>query len=768
MEGHIFTEDIIDENYPKLIKEQVQRLGNVTSIVHHISSPGGDCYAGYKAYGFLMNLGIPIKPVIEGEAQSMATFMALAGDDSEIQDPSVWMIHNPRMNTGGDADALAGGSSELRKIEDSMAQAYFEKNQRSAAKNPTVKKLTLEQVKTMMKNETHMSAQEAVMYGFVDRIASTKPLKITNATEYQHLKAVALGTEKKMEGENKSVLDKIQEGLTAILTKISPPAEGATTADATPAPVVTPPAPAPKSLDLALKDGSMLTVMTENGDLVGKTATVNGSPAPDGTHDLGDGRQIVISGGVITEVMEPETPEQKAIREANQKLVAAEAEKQALQAQAEQAKKDLEQKAAALAAVKTEVEKLKNETVGSDEPIRPAAFAKNMENKEEKLKIYASRTFIVNNFPSWERKYKGKFEDGTSWDSYRTGGPNAVSILETNFNYTYNGVLTDEIFYKPSLSSPALSDIFTIDTDASDKKRYNLLNPLSKVLLPYTGCGGTPAGNRSLITNTTIQLKPFQMYESWCKDDFTGQLTGSFNVLAENWLRTGNASFDPAGTPIDRIIVDALKDALRRDVFRRVSFAASNSADADYNQIDGLWDRLIDSSGASNYCVYRYGSGLGTGTLADGTANTYLTGMWENSNLLLKEYGIDNGRARFLVTRSIWDNYYKYLVGVGAVTEQAYSNYVSGLNTLTFRGIPVIPVSLWDSFLAESDNPLFATTRHLALLTVKDNHILGVENTSDLEKIDSWYEQKDQKRYYRANMTFGYQYLHCDLQTIAY
>jgi hypothetical protein len=51
---------------------------------------------------------------------------------------------------------------------------------------------------------------------------------------------------------------------------------------------------------------------------------------------------------------------------------------------------------------------------------------------------------------------------------------------------------------------------------------------------------------------------------------------------------------------------------------------------------------------------------------------------------------------------------------------------------------------------------------------MKKNHILGVENNADLEKIESWFEMKDQKRYYRSNMTMGYQYLHCDLTSISY
>jgi hypothetical protein len=259
------------------------------------------------------------------------------------------------------------------------------------------------------------------------------------------------------------------------------------------------------------------------------------------------------------------------------------------------------------------------------------------------------------------------------------------------------------------------------------------------------------------------------MYEGWCKDDFTDQLTGSYNVLAQDWLKTGIASFDPAGTPIDSMITKLLKDSLRRDIWRRISFGDTTSSSADWNQIDGLWQSLIDQSGASNYCVYRSGAALGTGSLAADKALDYFKAIYKDSALLLKEYAIDSGNGRFLVTRSIWENYYDSLVAAGSVSEAEYNNLQTGISRLMYKGIPVVPITIWDEQLADSTNPLSATTRHLIAFTVKDNHVLGIENTSDMDKIDSWFEKKDNKRYYRSNMTMGFLgALHCELTTISY
>lgn len=726
MEGHIYIDGVIDSEFHKEVKRQIAALGNVSRLIVHIQSPGGSVYAGYNTYHVLKSSGKPITTIIEGEAQSMATFIALAGDKIEIKNPSVYMIHNPSQGLQGDADTLQGGADELRKIENEMITAYATKT-----------KLPEDQIREMMRKETRMTATEAKQYGFVD--------EVTN-----YLTAVAIG--KKMEKtEEKNILDKILDKLDSLGKKSGARAEG------------------PTAIDLPLQAGGNINVEGDGVELKGKPATLNGAAAPDGEYPLSDGRVLVVAAGVVSDVREAMTEDQKALKAANDKIAALEqqvaqkaAAEQATQAKLAEAQQQTAQTATALAEIKSEVEKIKSQEVGDKSKpsmgTSPVMHVAKGGPTARQQQIERTVQFL-NEYMPWLKQYypEGHFEKYAS-------GPNMVSILETNFNYTYPGILTTEIFYKPTLQAPALSDIFTIDQGIKDRKRYNLVTQLDKILKPYTGCTRTFNGNRQFITNATVQTKEFNVAESWCKDDFTRQLEGSFNHLAQEWLKTGNKSFDPSSTPINTIIDKVLIDALQRDVFRRASFAAGNSSDDDYNQFDGLWDRLIDSSGGSNYCVVRAGSALGTGTLAAGAALTALEAVYANSNIILK----NAPGKKFFVTRSIWDNYYNSLIGTGAVTEAAFENLQKGLMTLTYKGIPVIPVDLWDVFLAESDNPLTGTTRHLVLLTVKDNHILGVEQGSDLNKIEGWYERKDRKFYYEADMKFGYNYLHCDLQTIAY
>lgn len=756
IEGHLYTEGIVGSDYPENIKAQIAALPDDCQIViHHIKSPGGNVYAAWKAIPELMKIGKPIKSIIEGEASSIASWIAIApAAEVEVTDPSTMLVHEPFYPEGIDGalriDDLENAKTELAQIRQSMAEAYAKKAQKP-----------VEEMLALMKSNTRLTAGMMKSYGLVDKVTPSEPRRIAA----------------QVMNEIKQDFETLKKDLMSLFGKKAVAA-------------------APTAIDLPLKDGKMLNVNSENGDLVNKPATIDGVPA-EGVYNLADGRQITCAGGVVTAVTEAGLPPETEAQRIQKELLAAQTKlaeiqsKEAERVKAEEetkrvaaetqklaeAAKALEESKQQIAALAEKVKELENQPIGDRskpfEGMKPVREPYGKANSEDQRKIEAAtRTFLATNLPHLERYYPGgKFKDGTRFIDYRENGPSAVSILETNLNYTWNGILDTNILFKPTIGTPAISDVFNIDMGAADKKRYHIAPVMNKVLKPYTGCGQAVTGSSFDITSKMIQLKPFEMYEGWCKDDFTDQLTGSYNVLAQEWLKTGVDSFDPAGTPIDKMIIKQLRDALRRDTWRRISFGDTTSSSADWNQIDGLWQSLIDQSGASNYCVFRSNtaSPFGTGALATDAALNAFKAIYNNSSNLLKQYAIDSGNGQFLVTRSIWENYYDSLVDKGSVSNDEYNNLLTGIKKLTYKGLPVIPITVWDDQLADSTNPLAATTKHLVAFTVKNNHVLGIENTADMDKIDSWFEKKDNKRYYRSNFTMGFLgAIHCELTTIAY
>lgn len=198
-EGHIFINGQIDRSTYDDILAQIRANASASKLILHISSPGGSVYAGYNIYHALKSTNKPIVPIVEGEAQSMASFLTMLGE-SKICNPSRFMIHNPRSGVEGTAEEMIQGANELIKIEDEMAQVYSAKTG-----------IAVDRIKQMMAKETYLSAQEAVTLGFVDELVGEA-----------YLKAVAFGKpirEKLKENKDEDILKQLRALLVEVNEK---------------------------------------------------------------------------------------------------------------------------------------------------------------------------------------------------------------------------------------------------------------------------------------------------------------------------------------------------------------------------------------------------------------------------------------------------------------------------------------------------------------------------------------------------------------------
>ena len=332
MEGHIWIEGIITQDHHLDIKRQLASLGNVSAIVLHIQSPGGSVYAGYNTYHVLKAAGKPITAVIEGECQSIATFIALAADKVIARNPSVFMIHNPSNEIQGDAQKLEAGASELRNIEKDMIAAYVAKT-----------KLPEDQIRSMMSKQTSMTATQAKEMGFVDEVQ-------------EHLRAVAMGKKVTMK---KNTFKELGDKIASAIREMMPTGEA-------------------KAIALTTTDGATLNVESEDGDLMGKPATIDGQPAS-GVYALTDGRSVTCVDGIVTEVSEGGGGGDESMRLEIQNLKAQLAALTTENQQLKTAKSTVEQEKVAVTAqrdkgvqmlkeLETEFKELKTRTVGDDSP----------------------------------------------------------------------------------------------------------------------------------------------------------------------------------------------------------------------------------------------------------------------------------------------------------------------------------------------------------------------------------------------------------------
>lgn len=133
---------------------------NLKQINLHIHSPGGDVFDGIAIYNLLKNHPANVTVYIDGLAASMASVIAMAGNEVIMPENAMMMIHKPWGIQGGDAEDMRKYADLLDKVENTLIPAYANKT----GKTP-------EELAGMLSAETWLNGKECVEQGFADKLA---------------------------------------------------------------------------------------------------------------------------------------------------------------------------------------------------------------------------------------------------------------------------------------------------------------------------------------------------------------------------------------------------------------------------------------------------------------------------------------------------------------------------------------------------------------------------------------------------------------------
>ena len=134
---------------------------NITGneVLVDINSPGGDVFTGFAIYNMLRTSGKKVRVRVQGVAASIASIIAMAGDEIEMPENSYMMVHDPAGGKYGSASALRAHADLLDKVRASLVSTYQKRTNRTA-----------DEISAMLDAETWMTAQEAVDAGFATRV----------------------------------------------------------------------------------------------------------------------------------------------------------------------------------------------------------------------------------------------------------------------------------------------------------------------------------------------------------------------------------------------------------------------------------------------------------------------------------------------------------------------------------------------------------------------------------------------------------------------
>ena len=143
----------------KDVADALKSMGSLTEIKVRINSPGGDVFDGVAIYNQLVKNSAKIVVEIDGLAASIASIIAMAGDEINMPSNAMIMIHDPWMIAAGTAEELRDQAELLDKIRGQLLSTYQTRTGGD-----------LKEISDMMAAETWMTADEALEHGFIDNI----------------------------------------------------------------------------------------------------------------------------------------------------------------------------------------------------------------------------------------------------------------------------------------------------------------------------------------------------------------------------------------------------------------------------------------------------------------------------------------------------------------------------------------------------------------------------------------------------------------------
>ncbi len=174
---------IIGDEWDKLDAKTIfgQIAGSDDDLVARINSPGGYVMEGlaiFNAFASAKAAGRKVTIYIDGLAASMASVIAMAGDEIIMADNALMMIHNPWDVAIGDARELRAAADKLDVIRDQLIRIYSGQTGLSA-----------DELIPMLDAETWLTSEQALEQKFVTSVIEASSAAACDVTAFGFRKA---------------------------------------------------------------------------------------------------------------------------------------------------------------------------------------------------------------------------------------------------------------------------------------------------------------------------------------------------------------------------------------------------------------------------------------------------------------------------------------------------------------------------------------------------------------------------------------------------
>jgi len=164
----IFLTGGINEQVSSIVSAQLLFLESQApdkDIFMYINSPGGLVTAGLAMYDTMQFIKCDISTLVIGQACSAGSLLAMAGTKGKryaLKNSRI-MIHQPSGGASGQATDILIHAEEILKIKKKLNQIYADHTGQP-----------IETINDTMERDKFMSPEEALKFGLVDKIKSTR------------------------------------------------------------------------------------------------------------------------------------------------------------------------------------------------------------------------------------------------------------------------------------------------------------------------------------------------------------------------------------------------------------------------------------------------------------------------------------------------------------------------------------------------------------------------------------------------------------------
>lgn len=150
---------------------------SVNEIDVRINSPGGDVFDGIAIYNRLKQVKAKKTVYIDGLAASIASIIALAGDEIIMGEGALYMIHLPWTMAMGNRMELDNTIQRLADVEEQLINIYYART-----------KIDKNEIRKMLEDETWLDADQAREKGFVDKTMEESMPIAASALKGKHIR----------------------------------------------------------------------------------------------------------------------------------------------------------------------------------------------------------------------------------------------------------------------------------------------------------------------------------------------------------------------------------------------------------------------------------------------------------------------------------------------------------------------------------------------------------------------------------------------------